>query len=77
MKTVPIIADFEDKKKPSAMAGMVPWTECRPENQRVAGSIPSQGTCLGFRPGPQLGACERQPHIDVSLPLFVLPFPSL
>ena len=77
MKTVPIIADFEDKKKPSAMAGMVPWTECRPENQRVAGSIPSQGTCLGFWPGPQYRACERQPHIDVSLPLFLPPFSSV
>ena len=38
-------------------------------NQRVAGSIPSQGICLGCEPGPQQGACERQPHIDVSLSL--------
>ena len=53
-------------KKVQALAGMAQWTECWSENQRVAGSIPSQGTCLGCRPGPQLGVCERQP-IDVSL----------
>ena len=34
--------------------------------QKVTGSIPSQGTCLGCEPGPQLGAYERQP-ITVSL----------
>ena len=28
--------------------------------------IPSQDTCLGCRPGPQLGTCEREP-IDISL----------
>ena len=26
---------------------------------------------------PSMGAHQRQPHIDVSLPLFLLPFPSL
>ena len=36
-------------------------------NQRITGLIPSQGTCLVCRPGPQCGACKRQPHIDVSL----------
>ena len=59
-----------------AMAGVAQWTECRPRNQRVAGSIPSQGTCLGCKPGPQV-VCEMQPHIDVSLPLFLSPCPSL
>ena len=38
-------------------------------NQRVTGSIPGQGTCLGCGPGPHLGAHERQPHINVPLPL--------
>ena len=47
---------------------------CEP---KVTGSIPSQGTCLGCRLGPQWGPCERQPHIDVSLPLFLPPSPSL
>ena len=30
-----------------ALAGVVWWIECWTANQRVAGSIPSQGTCLG------------------------------
>ena len=38
----------------------------RPANRKVAGLVPGQGTCLGCRLGPQLGACERQ-RIDVSL----------
>ena len=53
-----------------ALTGMAQWTKCLPMNQRVAGSIPSQGTCLGFGPGPQWRPYERQPHTDVSLPLF-------
>ena len=46
---------------------------CSGTNQRVTCSIPSQGTCLGCKPGPQQGAHERQPHIDV----FPSLFPSL
>ena len=65
------------KKKPVALVGVAQWVECGRLNRKITGSIPSQGTCLGCRPGPQLGAHERQPHIDVSLPLFVPPFPSL
>ena len=65
------------KKKKTALVGVAWWIEHEPVSQRVTGSIPSQGTCLSCRPGPQLGAGEAQPHIDVSLPLFPLPFPSL
>ena len=36
-----------------ALAGVAQWIECLPANQRVTSSIPSQGTCLGCRPGPQ------------------------
>ena len=36
-----------------ALAGVAQWTEHRPANQRVTGSIPSQGTFLGCGPGPQ------------------------
>ena len=36
-----------------ALAGVAQWTECQHENQRVTGLIPSQGTCLGCRQGPQ------------------------
>ena len=34
------------------LAGVAQWIEPGPVNQRVAGLIPSQGTCLGCRPGP-------------------------
>ena len=53
-----------------ALAGVAQWIEQWPANQRVAGWIPSQGTCLGCRPGPHReGGHEREPHIDVSFPL--------
>ena len=45
-----------------ALAGVAPWIEFRPVNQMVVGSIPSEGTCLGCRPGPQLGVCVRGKH---------------
>ena len=32
--------------------GVAQWIEYQPANQRVAGLIPSQGTCLGCGPGP-------------------------
>ena len=65
------------KIKHQGPAGVAQWIEHQPANQSVAGLIPSQGTCLVCRPSPQSGACKRQPHIDVSLPLFLLPSPSL
>ena len=46
------------KNEVGAPAGVVRWTECQPANQRVTGSIPSQGTCLGCGPGPQW-VCKR------------------
>ena len=55
----------------SVLAGVAQWIEHWPVNQRVASSIPSQGTYLGFGPAPPQGAHKRQPHIDVSLPLFL------
>ena len=60
----------------------VQWVGHRPEKQKVMGSIHSQGTCLSCRPGPQLGAWRGNrsmflSHINVSLPLFLPPFPSL
>ena len=64
------------KQKP-ALGGVAQWIEHRPANQKAAGLIPSQGTCLGCGPGPQEGVHERQPHIDLALPLFLPPFPSL
>ena len=48
------------KKCKTALAGVAQWTEHQPVNQKVASSIPGQGTCLGCGPGPQLGACKKQ-----------------
>ena len=61
----------------TALAGVARWIECWPANQKGSGSFPSQGTGLGCGPGPQQGAQERQPHTDVSLHLFLPPFPFL
>ena len=61
-------------KQQSENSALAHWIECGPMNQRVTGSIPSQGTCLGHGPGPQQGACQRQPQVNVSLPFS---FPSL
>ena len=30
-----------------ALTGVAPWVGHHPANQKVTGSIPSQGTCLG------------------------------
>ena len=49
---------------------MAQWVECQPVSQRVAGSIPSQGTCLGCGPGPQVvGMQEATTHWCFSLSL--------
>ena len=42
-------------------AGVAQQIECLPAKQKVASSIPSQGACWGCGPGPQSGACKRQP----------------
>ena len=64
------------KKKKKASAHVAQRIEHhQPANQRVNVWIPSQGTCLGCGPGPWLGASVSQPHTDVSLPLFLPPFP--
>ena len=39
------------KKMLLAPAGVAQWIEHWPVSQRVAGSIPSWGTCLGCEPG--------------------------
>ena len=56
-----------NQKLNKALAGVAQWTEHQPVNRRVAGVIPSQGTGLGCRPGPQLGSRKRRPHTDISL----------
>ena len=49
-----------------ALATVAQWIEYQPVSQKVAGSNPGQGTCLGCKPGPGPGMCERQ-LINVSL----------
>ena len=39
------------KKRWISLAGVAQWIECWAENQRVTSLIPSQGMCLGCRPG--------------------------
>ena len=48
-----IIKKIQSEMKNTGLAGVAQWIENHPVNQKVAGSIPSQGTCLGCRPGPQ------------------------
>ena len=43
----------DQKEELVALAGVAQWIEHQPANHRVTGWIPSQGTCLGFGPGPQ------------------------
>ena len=38
-----------------ALAGVAQWTECQPANQRVAGSIPSQGHMPGLQARSPVG----------------------
>ena len=48
-----VVTDQTCQKWFVALAGVAQWIEHWPVNQRVAGLIPSQGMCLGCRPGPQ------------------------
>ena len=67
-----------------ALTGMAQWVGCHLTNWKVASLIPGLGACLGFRPGPPLGACKRQ-LVSVSLAhqcfspywLFIYLFPFL
>ena len=43
----------DDETDALALAGVAQWIVHQTVNQRVAGLIPSQGTCLGCRLGPQ------------------------
>ena len=71
----------ETRIQKNALADVAQWIEHWPVNQKVTGLIPSQGTCLGHRPDPGWGAVRGSQmiflsHINVSLPLFLPPFPS-
>ena len=42
-----------------ALAGVAQWTERRPANQRVAGSVPNQDTCLGCGARSPVGSVQE------------------
>ena len=71
------ILKFYIKGELTPLPDVAQWIERQTLNQRVAGLIPSQVTCLGCGPGPWWKMLERQPHIDISLPVFLPPLPSL
>ena len=50
------VCNIKSKIPTRALAGVAQWIECQTVNQRATSSIPSQGTCVGCGPGPQLGA---------------------
>ena len=54
-----------------ALAGVAQWIECLPVNQKVAGSIPSHGTCL--RCSRQVPSCGpmRDNHTLIFLSLLL------
>ena len=58
-----------------ALDGVAQWTEHRPANQTVTGSVPSQGICLGSGPGPQYGARKEQPQERFLSLSFSFPYP--
>ena len=77
MKYITITHSFRTANFCPGCCGSV--VECQPANQRVAGSILGLGHMPGLQAGsPGVGgAHKRQPHIDVSLPLFLPAFHSL
>ena len=60
---------------------MAQWIEGQTAKQRIAGSIPSPGHMPRFQARFPVGGEQKQPHIGVSLPLWLPPsappFPSL
>ena len=76
-----VIINMTLKYIATALADVAQWIECCPVNQEVTGSIPSQVTCLGCGPGPQLWVCERQLiYVSLTHRCFspsLSPFPSL
>ena len=64
------------KMRYGALAGVAQWIERQPANQKVTGSIPSQGTCLGCRPGPPVGGMQEAIDRCVSCTLMILSLPS-
>ena len=67
---------FPVKKYRLALAGVAQWIEhgLRTKGSLVRFPVKAHAWVAGQVPSRP---CERQPHIDVFLPLFLFPFPSL
>ena len=76
-----VIIIMQIKEITSSLARWLSWLEHRPVHQKVTGSIPGQGTCLGCRFTPQSEHIRGQPislsHINASLSLSPCLFLSL
>ena len=59
-----------------ALAAVAQWIEHLAYKLKGRWFDSQSGTGLGCGMGSRLGVCERQPT-DISLPLFLPPFPSL
>ena len=60
-----------------ALAGVAQWIECRLQTKGSLVQFPVRAHAWVVGQVPSRGPCERQPHIDVSLPLFLSTFSSL
>ena len=58
------------KKKIRTLAGVAQWIECQPVNQKVAGSVPSQGTerLWGQSPVGDVRGNHTSMFLSLSLP---------
>ena len=81
-------SEMEGKERPQCASSIKCYVEWALVGvaQWIEGKQKTKGSLVWFRvrahawvvgQGPWSGVCERQPHIDVSLHLFLLPFPSL
>ena len=59
-----------------ALAGVAQWIECRLRTKGLPVQFPVRAYAWVAGQVP-IRQCERQPHIDVSPPLFLPPFPPL
>ena len=64
-----ISTSYNNNDDDDAMAGVAQWTECQSENQKVTGLFPVRAHVWVVGQVLSRGASERQPHMDVSLPL--------
>ena len=63
--------------KINSLTGVAQWIELRLRTKRSPVRFPVRAHAWAVGQVPSGGPCERQSHIDVSLPLFLPPFLSL